>query len=894
VSDTLRAQLQRALGTAYTIERELGGGGMSRVFLATDTALGRAVVIKLLPPELAASVSTERFKREIQLAARLQHPHIVPLLAAGESDGLPYFTMPFVEGESLRMRLAKRGEMPVAEAVRVLREIASALAYAHDHGVVHRDIKPDNVLLSGGAAMVTDFGVAKALSASSNAEHGGMTSLGVALGTPAYMAPEQASADPAVDHRADVYAFGILAYELLTGQTPFGGRTPQGLLAAHVTEPPEPIQKRRGALPPALCALVMCCLEKRPADRPQSATDVVHALDGLSTPSVGMPPTTATSRQTAAPRVSRSARRIALVGALIALTLAGAGYAWRARGDVVAVAEAAAPLTLAVLPFDNAGPPEQASFTDGLTDAVTAKLSALATLAVIDRRSAAQYRASAKPARQIGTELGVQYLLEGVVRWAKDRSGVWRAQVTPTLVDARTGTTKWTGEPVVVAPDDPFTAQSAIATTVAEALEIALRPAEREALLRPMSNNREAFAAYERGRAVRSATGRVFMTPYDLRRAIAEYARAVELDPTFAAAWAALAASGFFLAGTLTGDTRAEAQARATLARALARAPGHPRLLLLAAQIRIEFDHDTTGVDTLVRRALATAPNDGGILAVSAEILDARQQHDSAYVLTARAARLDPRSAVRLLRASGSAANLRRWADALRYADAAIALDSTNERGWYSRITVSYLRGDTVEMQRELSRAMALVPHPTIFVQQFMPYAGDELAQRFLARSARELEVATLYDSVYLYLDAKADACARLGRPCERAYYDSIHTLLIGRPLSGASEPLMLSELALAQAAVAHSHESRRTLGRLFELVRGTVARRDFTSSLDAIVMAGTYARLSEPDSAVRWLERMLADPVGQHTANAIAGHPKLRPLHGTPAFERFLREHLR
>ena len=392
--------------------------------------------------------------------------------------------------------------MPVAEAVRVLREIASALAYAHAHGVVHRDIKPDNVLLSGGAAMVTDFGVAKALSASSNAEHGGVTSVGIALGTPAYMAPEQASADPTVDHRADVYAFGILAYELLTGQTPFAGRTPQGLLAAHVTEPPESDPEAPSVAAPALAALVMRCLEKRPADRPQTAEEIVHALDDLTTPSGGMPPTLAAAPPTTT--TTPSGRRVVLAMAAVVavLVLAGAGYAWRTRG-VVPTADAATTLTLAVLPFDNAGADDQASFTDGLTDAVTAKLSALPTLAVIDRRSSAQYRASTKPAKQIGTELGVSYLLEGVVRWAKDRAGVWRAQVTPTLIDARTGTTKWTGEPVILAPDDPFSAQSAIATKVVDALAIALRPTDRAALLRPFSNNPAAFASYERGQGHR-------------------------------------------------------------------------------------------------------------------------------------------------------------------------------------------------------------------------------------------------------------------------------------------------------------------------------------------------------------------------------------------------------
>lgn len=245
MTDQVRDALQDALGGDYAIDREISGGGMSRVFVATETALGRKVVIKVLPGEMAGHVSAGRFKREIALAAHLQHPHIVPLLTAGEVGTLPYFTMPFIRGESLRARLAKEGELPVADAVRILREVASALEYAHEAGVVHRDIKPDNVLLSGGSAMVTDFGVAKALTASATEGEGQITSLGVAIGTPVYMAPEQASADPTVDHRADVYALGVLAYEVLTGAPPFAGRSAAALLAAHVTEAPEPASKRR-------------------------------------------------------------------------------------------------------------------------------------------------------------------------------------------------------------------------------------------------------------------------------------------------------------------------------------------------------------------------------------------------------------------------------------------------------------------------------------------------------------------------------------------------------------------------------------------------------------------------------------------------------------------------
>jgi serine/threonine-protein kinase len=261
---------------------------MSRVFLAEETRLSRQVVVKVLPPEMGAGVNAERFEREIRLAARLQHPHIVPLLTAGASGDLLYYIMPFIAGESLRAKLAREGELPVAEVARILREVTDALAYAHRNGVVHRDIKPENVLMSEGHAVVTDFGVAKAVSASSGSS---LTSLGVALGTPAYMAPEQAAADPHVDHRADLYAVGVLAYEMLCGRTPFVAATPQAMLAAHITQAPEPVLQHRRTVPPALSAAIMRCLEKRAADRWQSASELAAQLEAAVTPSGGHAPT---------------------------------------------------------------------------------------------------------------------------------------------------------------------------------------------------------------------------------------------------------------------------------------------------------------------------------------------------------------------------------------------------------------------------------------------------------------------------------------------------------------------------------------------------------------------------------------------------------------------------
>jgi len=282
----LRENLQHTLGTAYTLERELGGGGMSRVFVAEEKALGRKVVVKVLPPEIAAGVNADRFKREIQMAARLQHPHIVPVLMAGEMDGVPFYTMPFVEGESVRARLARAGALPVTETIGILRDVAKALAYAHDHGIVHRDIKPDNVLLSGGSASVADFGIAKAIAAArSENDTGGMatlTQLGASIGTPAYMAPEQAAADPSTNHRADIYSFGCMAYEMLAGRPPFTAKTPQRLLAAQMGETPEPILLLRPDTPAPLAELVMRCLEKDADARPQQAANLVQVLETVT------------------------------------------------------------------------------------------------------------------------------------------------------------------------------------------------------------------------------------------------------------------------------------------------------------------------------------------------------------------------------------------------------------------------------------------------------------------------------------------------------------------------------------------------------------------------------------------------------------------------------------
>ena len=312
--------LQAALGANYQLDRELTGGGMSRVFVAIDRVLGRKVVVKVLPPELAAGVNRERFRREIQVAAQLQHPHIVPLLSAGEEGDLLWYTMPYIEGESLRAALERKKKFSSREVIRILHDVIDALAFAHERGVIHRDIKPANILTQGSHALVTDFGVAKAISAALPLS--GVTSAGIAIGTPAYMAPEQLAGDSSADHRMDIYAAGLLAYELLTGVSPFTSPSPRETLAAQLTRDPKPLDQVSADVPHSLSVLIMRCLAKDPDARPQRAEEVLHELDSLTMP-LGTTPQPGT---VSTPTQQRPWLGVAAV-AILFVALAGVGYA---------------------------------------------------------------------------------------------------------------------------------------------------------------------------------------------------------------------------------------------------------------------------------------------------------------------------------------------------------------------------------------------------------------------------------------------------------------------------------------------------------------------------------------------------------------------------------------
>ncbi|AHG93845.1 protein kinase (plasmid) [Gemmatirosa kalamazoonensis] len=473
-------RLQAELGDRYRIERELGGGGMSRVFVAIDETLGRRVAIKVLRPTLAAALSVERFRREVELAAGLQHPNIVPVLSAGTfaepaggagegsaAQGVPYFVMPYVDGESLRERLV-RGPVSVREAVSVARDVARALSFAHGRGVVHRDIKPGNILLSAGAAVVTDFGVAKALQASAARPSSGerrarplperpsgagggatLTAIGTSLGTPAYMAPEQAAADPNVDFRADLYALGVVMYEMLVGSPPFHGRTPQALLTAQMSETPPPIAARRYDVPMALAALIMHCLEKDSTRRPRSAAEVLRTLEepDILSGAFATPPVVARRRRSQL--LTLALPLVAVIVAVGALWALRPGTKSRAADSTAVAAAAGAALTLpsppplarsiAVLSFDAVGRDERAaSIGEGLTAEIATALAGVPGMRVASQSGSAALRARRAAPVEIARTLGVTLLLEGTVQ----REGE-RVRVTVRAVDPAIESTVW-------------------------------------------------------------------------------------------------------------------------------------------------------------------------------------------------------------------------------------------------------------------------------------------------------------------------------------------------------------------------------------------------------------------------------------------------------------------
>ncbi len=693
MTSQLREQLQAALGSAYIIERELGGGGMSRVFVAEEARLRRSVVVKVLSPELAAALSAERFEREILMAAQLAHPNIVPLLTAGDAGGVPYFTMPFVEGQSLRARLARDGALPIPEAIGILRDVARALAFAHERGVVHRDIKPENVLLAADAAVVTDFGIARAITRARTEEMDSetglpapttLTSVGMTLGTPQYMAPEQVIGDPTVDHRADIYAFGSMAFELLAGQTPFHGRTMHKALAAQINEVPPPIETVREDTPSSLASLISRCLEKDPDKRPQSARELLQALEVVTTPTADFP-----SRPS-------SGRRSAMLLLIPAVALLGAVGVWgvmnAGTSDPTPVrAPSNAIGAVAVLPFVNLGSDTADTyFADGVAEELATALSKIPSLRVVARSSAFRAGGKAVDRREVGRALAVDGVLDGTVRRAGNQM-----RLTVSLIRVGDESVLWS-ERYDREVTDVFAVQDEMTRAIVAALEPHLAGSQQTrgapditALITDRgTSDLEAYDLYMRGQYfLRRRGGGVGLAAENFEKAIAR-------DSGFARAYAGLSTAlelfPYFV-GTPAHEVSARAITAARRALALDSTLATAHMSLAMAH---EHAFDWGPAEQAFRTALALDPNDaelrvqyGRFLSYTGRLTAGLEQFRQAKVL-------DPFSAV----ASSWTANILRLLgstdSALAESRRALELDSTSANAAHAAATARLAAGD--------------------------------------------------------------------------------------------------------------------------------------------------------------------------------------------------------
>ena len=633
-------ELQAVLAGRYTIERELGRGGMATVYLARDERHHRAVALKVLHAELTSlvgsSLGARRFQREIEIAAQLNHPHILPLYDSGAASGHLYYIMPFVDGESLRGRLARAGPLAIDDAIRLLRDLARALAHAHRHGVVHRDIKPENILLNrDGDALVADFGVARALAAAVGSDeksaHETLTAIGLVVGTPAYMAPEQALGDAETDHRADLYALGLVAYEVLAGATPFSGRTVQELTAAHLTKPPTPIGVLRPDVPSALASLVMQLLSKAPAERPRDATEVVRALEDATIatdPRVVTRPTP--QRAWVSKRIVFGAASLIVVAAVALLVTV------LSRDRDVPPAP-----SIAVLPFvSTSGNADDEPFTDGLTAELITALSRVPTLKVAARTSTFALKGSNLDLRTIADTLRVNTLLEGSVR--RDRE---RLKVATQLVDARDNRVLWSA---TYDRDrrDVFAVQEQIARAIATALSLRLTGSDAPTVLaeRP-TEDFEAYQLYLKGQYFLMTRRRV-----DIHRAVQYFVEATQRDPGFARAYAGLS-SAYSSLGIFGFERPHDVfpKARAAAERALALDPNLGEAHAALAHELFTYEWDWKAAEESFKTAIALDPKYPSVRIPYAAFLWGQNRGDEALAQLRVMRELDPLSPTGLM-----------------------------------------------------------------------------------------------------------------------------------------------------------------------------------------------------------------------------------------------------
>jgi serine/threonine protein kinase/tetratricopeptide (TPR) repeat protein len=670
--------LEAAFAGRYTLVRELGRGGMATVYLAEDVKHRRQVALKVLRPEVGVVLGADRFAREIQIAAGLNHPHILPLYDSG-SEPLLWFSMPYVRGESLRQRLTRERQLPVDQAVAIVRQVASALDHAHAHGLIHRDVKPENILIHEGEAMVTDFGIAldsRTAGQRGSGEAGSgerLTEIGVAMGTPEYMSPEQIAGDRTLDGRSDIYSLGCVLYELLAGEPPYTGITTQAVMIKRFTDPIPRVRRFRVAVPPAVEHAIVKALATAPADRFATAAEFAEALTG---------------------------------------------GAERGRPD--------RERSIAVLPFLNLSPePENEFFADGITEDVVAQLSKIRALNVLARASVMPFKQRQQTPRQISAALDVATVLDGSVRRAGNR-----VRIAAQLIDGETEHQLW-AETYDRELTDIFAIQTDVALQIARALEAELSMEERERIRKEPTADVQAYQLFLMGKHCLSR-----WTQEGIDQGIGYLEQAVARDPGYGLAYAEIAHAYLELGIGIAGDLPPEQafpKAREAVAKALQADPELAEAHAMLAFVRFVCDYDWAGAEQEFELALELNPNSGPTYDAYGLMLSALGRYDEALVVQRRAHELDP-LAHRLDR-STTMLRAGRYDEALEIAQEVNQLDphfalARATLGW------AYIHKNQPELGlAELERAVQLAPDSTMFLAQL----GEALGQVGKAEAARDV-----------------------------------------------------------------------------------------------------------------------------------------------------------
>jgi TolB-like protein/Flp pilus assembly protein TadD len=868
-------RLSASLAGRYEVRRELGRGGFATVYLAADVRHGRMVAIKVLHPELIGTLQSERFLREIRVVAHLNHPHILPLLDSGDADGLLFFVMPYVEGETLRDYLARETQLSITEALRITAEVADGLAYAHARGLIHRDIKPENILLSSGHAVVTDFGIGRAIDQSA-AER--LTYTGMATGSPAYMSPEQWTASDRVDGRTDEYSLACMLYEMLVGEPPFSGTSPNALMARHNMSPVPSVRLVRPNVPEAVDEAIARAMEKVPADRFPTITAFAEALAAAPAP----------VRVTAEDPVRLSVERRATFGTArftrARLGLAAGAVAVAALGYFAYrhFSSASGYTRLVVLPFENLGAGEDTYLVDGITGELTNKLSGIGSLGVIARTSAVQYRNSRMRAREIGRELNVQYLIEGSVRRKRSSGDRDSVLVNARLVRARDDTQIWTDDYSVEARDVSVV-QSRIAQQVAKELNVMLLDPERRRLAGKSTQDAQAYDHYLRGNEYYE---RSWSRP-DVEAAVQMYEKAIELDPDYAPAYARLAQAHAWMHQLRydLGEDRLVAAKRAA-DRALALDPDLPaaRVALGLYYYWGRSNYERAIQEFSLARDLQ--PSNAPALLQIGNVRRRQGRFDDAIESYRKSADLDPRSFRAWFALGETMLFVRRYEEARTYLERVTALAPEFLEGYVQRARLALnAAGDLAEAQRILRQAEERIP-PTAWRAPMLDFARviyhpqlDEFLNR-IRPGAYGLDSATYHvmkGSMFLQLDRNARAVAQ---------FDSARIHLERMRENQPDQAWIHGLLGVAYGGLKRRADAIRSAERAEQLLPVSADALDGPELL--INLGRVHALVGDEKKAVEYYARGLAIPSWIST-NSLRIDPLLVPLRSNPDFQRLV-----